>query len=172
MKKFLLAAAALVAAQGANAVVVTVNGSFTATDWSVYFGSPSAPIDPLFMDYSATFDDTVTYLADASILNIISTNVPYPVTFSFDPGIGVIIIATYGDTDSCTHLEESFCAFVDNFATGTPSFVEQSPAGGGGWVANTITGGVVPEPASWALMIAGFGMVGGALRRRQVARTA
>lgn len=27
----------------------------------------------------------------------------------------------------------------------------------------------VPEPASWALMIAGFGMVGGALRRRQFA---
>ncbi len=27
----------------------------------------------------------------------------------------------------------------------------------------------VPEPASWAMMIAGFGMVGGALRRRRVA---
>jgi hypothetical protein len=31
---------------------------------------------------------------------------------------------------------------------------------------------VVPEPASWALMIAGFGMVGTALRRRHVALTA
>jgi hypothetical protein len=33
--------------------------------------------------------------------------------------------------------------------------------------------GTVPEPASWALMIAGFGMVGGAMRRtaRQRART-
>ncbi|HPU15833.1 MAG TPA: PEPxxWA-CTERM sorting domain-containing protein [Polymorphobacter sp.] len=30
----------------------------------------------------------------------------------------------------------------------------------------TATSGGVPEPASWALMIAGFGMVGGALRRR------
>ena len=28
-------------------------------------------------------------------------------------------------------------------------------------------GGVVPEPASWALMIAGFGMTGAALRRRR-----
>lgn len=27
-------------------------------------------------------------------------------------------------------------------------------------------GGAVPEPASWALMIAGFGAVGGAMRRR------
>ena len=28
-------------------------------------------------------------------------------------------------------------------------------------------GGVVPEPATWAMMIAGFGLVGGALRRRR-----
>ena len=28
--------------------------------------------------------------------------------------------------------------------------------------------GAVPEPASWALMIGGFGMVGGAMRRRKV----
>lgn len=34
------------------------------------------------------------------------------------------------------------------------------------------TAGVVPEPASWALMIAGFGMVGFAMRRRPVALTA
>lgn len=28
-------------------------------------------------------------------------------------------------------------------------------------------GGVIPEPASWAMMIAGFGLVGGAMRRRR-----
>ncbi len=28
-------------------------------------------------------------------------------------------------------------------------------------------GGVIPEPATWAMMIAGFGLVGGALRRRR-----
>jgi len=30
----------------------------------------------------------------------------------------------------------------------------------------TTAAGAVPEPASWALMIAGFGLVGGAMRRR------
>ncbi len=33
-------------------------------------------------------------------------------------------------------------------------------------------GGVVPEPASWAMLIIGFGVVGGAMRRRQAALTA
>ncbi|HPU14531.1 MAG TPA: PEPxxWA-CTERM sorting domain-containing protein [Polymorphobacter sp.] len=32
--------------------------------------------------------------------------------------------------------------------------------------------GAVPEPASWAMMLAGFGLVGGALRRRTMARVA
>lgn len=33
----------------------------------------------------------------------------------------------------------------------------------------SVTGGGVPEPASWALMIAGFGGVGAAMRRRRAA---
>ncbi len=32
--------------------------------------------------------------------------------------------------------------------------------------------GAVPEPASWAMMLAGFGIVGGAMRRRSMARVA
>jgi hypothetical protein len=30
----------------------------------------------------------------------------------------------------------------------------------------------VPEPASWAMMLGGFGLIGGALRRRSIARVA
>ncbi len=30
----------------------------------------------------------------------------------------------------------------------------------------------VPEPASWAMMLGGFGLIGGALRRRTMARVA
>jgi hypothetical protein len=36
----------------------------------------------------------------------------------------------------------------------------------------TLGSGAVPEPASWALMIAGFGLVGAAMRRRQTIASA
>jgi len=33
----------------------------------------------------------------------------------------------------------------------------------------SVIGGAVPEPASWAMMLGGFGLVGGAMRRRRTA---
>jgi hypothetical protein len=42
---------------------------------------------------------------------------------------------------------------------------------GGGGIIETLPGGV-PEPATWALMISGFGMVGMGLRRRRLQATA
>ena len=35
-------------------------------------------------------------------------------------------------------------------------------------VANATQGGAVPEPATWAMMIVGFGLVGGAMRRQRI----
>ena len=49
------------------------------------------------------------------------------------------------------------------YRTGSAPPIEP-PTGGGG------TGsGVVPEPASWAMLIAGFGLVGATMRRRRLA---
>ena len=118
------------------------------------------------MSYTATFDTSLNDEADTNVLSNIVANFPYPVTFSWDPGGMLMVIATVGSSGSCTHIPESFCAFVSDLSTGVPEFVEQSPAGGGGWFAGTITGGVIPEPATWAMLIAGFGLVGAAARRR------
>jgi hypothetical protein len=52
--------------------------------------------------------------------------------------------------------------------TGATPFIPTSPGGGGGGGG----GGGVPEPASWALMILGFGAVGAMIRRRQSAALA
>jgi len=43
-----------------------------------------------------------------------------------------------------------------------------SQNGGGGFELDNVTIGVVPEPATWGLMIVGFGLVGFAARRRKI----
>lgn len=170
MKKILLGALALAAAQVASAAMVTVNGSFTATNWTLYFGSPAAPLDPLFLQYSVTFDDTVAYTDDASVLTVLDTNIPYDFAFSHGVGDPSFVLATAGSPGSCTHTPASFCAFVSDFSAGVPWFVEQSPPGGGGWRAQTITAGIpgggdVPEPPMWALL--GVLGIAATLARRQ-----
>jgi hypothetical protein len=71
----------------------------------------------------------------------------------------------------------AFINFYDTTGTfNRVKFVENTNGGAGYESDNhtvgyykTITGNTVPEPASWALMIAGFGMIGGAMRRRTIA---
>ncbi len=82
---------------------------------------------------------------------------------------GASLGLTNGDvSDCCTH--NSFGAIgglnvVDFDSRGVATTVAGNVRiGGGGLI------GGVPEPASWALMIGGFGMAGAALRRRRTAR--
>ena len=51
----------------------------------------------------------------------------------------------------------------------TDGVIGTGGGGGGGGGGNP---GVIPEPATWAMMIAGFGLVGGVMRRRRDALTA
>lgn len=55
------------------------------------------------------------------------------------------------------------------FLTGIFSLNQGSPDGPGVrlTIADVGNGGVIPEPATWAMLIAGFGLVGSALRRRR-----
>jgi hypothetical protein len=48
---------------------------------------------------------------------------------------------------------------------GDGDFNEFDPAAYSGSI---LSSGAVPEPATWAMMIGGMGMVGGAMRRRRV----
>jgi hypothetical protein len=104
---------------------------------------------------------------------------------SFDGGHNIVAIASVALTAGTYYLElgngqtaQSLGVYWD--INNGPSSAFQSGFGdledecGPGTCSNTFTitdggkDGTVPEPASWALMVAGFGLVGGALRRRTV----
>ena len=75
-------------------------------------------------------------------------------------------------TDRNGMLAGTAYAFIDPLITLDPSLGNQySLTIGGGQVANGTPGGAgaVPEPATWALMLGGFGLAGSALRRRRLA---
>jgi Domain of unknown function (DUF4394)/PEP-CTERM motif len=57
--------------------------------------------------------------------------------------------------------------YTVNLATGATRFVDT--IGSGPLIGFTATG-AVPEPATWGMMIVGFGIVGSTLRRRQTAQ--
>lgn len=75
------------------------------------------------------------------------------------------------DVDDCAANPSNHCALVyrpvDVYFQ--PTFVEGDHRD---FEVVSSGGGAVPEPATWAMMIAGFGLVGSALRRRRVALAA
>ncbi|HEY0436812.1 MAG TPA: ice-binding family protein [Phenylobacterium sp.] len=73
-------------------------------------------------------------------------------------------LALRGAVTMDTNTISSDCAAGGDYGSGRGDFGSQGFSGSGG-----SGGGAVPEPASWALMLAGFGLAGAALRRRQAA---
>ena len=79
----------------------------------------------------------------------------------------VIIGAHFGqNADLGAAGENSFTGFwLFNITTPTHSIVFDSPLGTSNVVLLQNTGGAVPEPATWAMMLLGFGGIGFAMRR-------
>ena len=81
---------------------------------------------------------------------------------------GATSIATYALTATFSNNDKQYFGFTGNGITS----VTLSNGGSFDWVfIDNLTfgaaGAVVPEPATWAMMIGGFGFAGGALRRRR-----
>jgi hypothetical protein len=169
--KFLIGTAVLCSAVAADAAnVVSYSGSFTGRAWEVLgAGSPAAPLTPLYLEWSVVFDTDLTYNSDAAALTVLDTNIPSSLAFSYSPATRVLQFATVGTAFSCDLDPGQFCSTIRlaDIVAPVPTFVGQGVEGGA-WQARAITLGkpAVPEPASWALMIAGFGLVGATLRRR------
>jgi PEP-CTERM motif len=83
-----------------------------------------------------------------------------------------------GGANSLANISSVLQVFRDDFATGggeaSSGFVDYIRVYDTALTAGQVSAllppgaGAVPEPSSWALMLAGFGLVGGAMRRRAI----
>ncbi len=120
-------------------------------------GSYSINLDSLAFDtflvlYQGAFDPSLP------LLNAISAD------DDGGPGLNSLIIASLMTGVDYIAVATSF----SNGATGAYTFTFDGP----GSVFVPGGNGVIPEPATWAMLIVGFGLVGGALRRRTVDKAA
>jgi hypothetical protein len=85
-------------------------------------------------------------------------------TFNANPyelridGPSLYVVAIVNGFPTFSHLINAHIDIGDGNVTGGAPYIPPGPGGGNGGV---------PEPASWALMILGFGATGAMLRRRQ-----
>jgi hypothetical protein len=118
-----------------------------------------------------TFDNPVAAFG-AGFTYAVINNQPVgnaPLISAFDSNGG--LIASY-DLEALAPIRSggtnNFFLFrgIDGQGTGIKSFTMQ-----GAFViaAGSFTNAAVPEPASWAMLIAGFGLTGAAMRRRRAA---
>ncbi|WP_245896640.1 PEPxxWA-CTERM sorting domain-containing protein [Sphingomonas fennica] len=145
----------------------TPGGTPRTGSFQIYLSTTSAAIDTfdtsagawLDASFIQVFDGALPVLADGRLDIDLSQAFDYDPTQgnllltirSFDLGSGRLFL----DTDKNSGLTNSrFSAYPYDWNQGlVTGFNEHLPA--------------VPEPATWAMMITGFGMVGGAIRRRR-----
>ncbi|MFA5989549.1 MAG: PEPxxWA-CTERM sorting domain-containing protein [Sphingomonas sp.] len=166
----IMCATAMMMPAAANAAPVIRNLILKASDFSLLFGDGSvAPIPSIDIHFSVSFDNSASIPTSSAGLRIFDSNYPGTLQFSYSSSADQFVLASFPGVGSCGNPANSFCTFISGISGATPAafLVQQSTATGGYFVANTFSLSAVPEPATWAMMIGGFGLVGGAMRNRR-----
>ncbi len=146
-------AAALPANLGSAALSVNPLGATSAASL--------VSVDVSSLNFNVTAGQQFTILLGAASP---ATTDRFSWLFGYDTGVDAdndgfsdIVSRSYAGGDNYLRDNVNFTNwFATGFDRGFATFVD-------------VAGAAVPEPASWALMIAGFGLTGTALRRRRVA---
>jgi hypothetical protein len=149
-------------------------GSLNSGDYALRLSITPAAVDAL----SSSFDDN--FGADSALL-VFTGQLPstewggsftlnFTSAFSYDPSLGNLLLdIQYDGTANPDPISQvayngnagGIFSRMYNFGSGFEGYGLKT-----GFETGPLGSGAVPEPTIWAMMIAGFGMVGGALRRR------
>jgi hypothetical protein len=167
-----MCAVTLHVASAAHATVITRTFNLASSNYGFGVGNPEPRPEPLAMNVTITLDTSISVGNSTSGLTVNSFNLPYGVTYGYNHENTILSLGANTTIGGCGG---PYCLFIFGAFEQSPNFFSssQTTSTGGFWVAatNTInyTDGTaaVPEPASWALLLTGFGAVGAALRRRR-----
>jgi hypothetical protein len=184
------ASAAITVTQNTNipAAMAAFGPSTTEFDWNNGTGAPGTALGNINIAHwidGPGFDDGANPAFDLAINGVenVTWNFAAPVTrigFAMATGLGLLpteidhlgatfnLLTSNGDVGVITLADagSGYAAWIEISSTTAFSSLSFTEVGNNiqdqYW--GNVVSGAVPEPASWALMIAGFGLVGGAMR--------
>jgi hypothetical protein len=169
-------AMAIAAAAPASAAVITRTFNFSASNFS---GSGSAPISPVVGSFTVTFDDAVFVGQQTSGITVNSLNMVVGSTVGygyFTPSGTMHIGGISAGVSGVFSGSDDFLLVLGGAQTASPTFAAltytSSAFPGAAFLSTTgslVETPAVPEPATWATMLAGFGLLGASMRRRSAA---
>jgi hypothetical protein len=175
MNKFLhaaLAATAIVATAPAAQAAITVSAPTTVSalanpaQTSIAFDENNVTGDAV----TRVFNELLTFtLTEAStvIFTLGTSFAPIDFTNVFVTASGGGTVFTFGGTAGDPNPEQ--LSGITQLAAGTFTLnINGTNTDGPGTLSGTVTAGAVPEPATWAMFLMGFGAVGYSMRSRKV----
>jgi PEP-CTERM motif len=146
-------------------------GSVASGNFTISLSTTSVAVNALSTDFVSNRGGNFTQVFNASLPALANGRLDIALSsaFNYDPGAGNLLMEVFAPAAfSPTPL---FLDARNGTAGGVFSRVYSvdgtTYALNRGLVTGFASGAVVPEPQSWALLVAGFGLVGAVLRRRQ-----
>jgi hypothetical protein len=174
---------AAVGSQAANAAIVSDLVTFSASGFTSAFGEP-VPTDPVTGSFTITFDPTLTYVDQTAGITLKTLNISLGSALAFDysptgnthgdadelvvgglqDGADSVLLSPTVFDDFYLHIltyssTPTFQQVGYTTSSATPNsnyFFTDLPDSGVGSVTVTPITGTAPEPATWAMMLAGF----------------
>ena len=185
MRKSLNVAAVAVAILTSIAVSGPVSATVIAKNYSMIalFTNPRYPV--IGGRFSFSFDNAANVATTPSGLNTATINIPSLISgmskLNYNVGFDELNISNYTNPSGCyPYITKMYCLdiksvsasnpvgsfyYIDNF--GSDAAPQYSQVYATSVTLTPVAGAAVPEPATWAMLVAGFGMVGATIRRKK-----